>query len=122
MILVAAPVDIRPWLWKAAVFISPIIEGGDTRLKILDALAMGQGVFSTMIGTKGLNVKSGEHLLVADAPEDFADQVLRLRDDPGPWRKLAAGGRELVESVYGWKVICAHLEGAYSRHLEGTDD
>ncbi len=76
--LIPNPEDIRPWIWKGAVFICPIIDGGGTRLKILDALAMGKAVVGTTIGCEGLEVVPGEHVLVADGPQEFVRQVLRL--------------------------------------------
>jgi glycosyltransferase involved in cell wall biosynthesis len=116
--LVPDPVDIRPWVWKASVFICPIIDGGGTRLKILDALALGKAVVSTTIGAEGLEVRSGEHLLVADEPQDFATQVSRLLHDDGLRRQLAMRGRSAVEKLYSWTVIGSHLEQAYKWALE----
>jgi glycosyltransferase involved in cell wall biosynthesis len=113
IVLIADPPDIRPWVWKAAVFVCPIIDGGGTRLKILDALAMGKAIVSTSIGAEGLDVKPGEHLLVADKPEDFAQQVRQALLDDSLRQRLAACGRALVEQLYSWEVIARHLGGAY---------
>jgi glycosyltransferase involved in cell wall biosynthesis len=119
--LVSDPEDIRPWVWKAAVFICPIIDGGGTRLKILDALAMGKAVVSTTIGAEGLDVKRGEHLLVADKPEDFGREVSCAVMDEKLRRALGASGRALVNGLYSWRVIGEHLEDAYHRaHRAGT--
>ena len=111
--LVPDPEDIRPWIWKGAVFICPIIDGGGTRLKILDALAMGKAVVTTTIGAEGLDVKPGEHLLVADQPEEFAHSVKQALNDAPLRQRLAACGRTLVEQLYSWQVITRHLEEAY---------
>ena len=111
--LVSNPEDIRPWIWKGAVFVCPIIDGGGTRLKILDALAMGKAVVSTSIGCEGLEVKHGENILVADTPQDFAGEVLRLLGDEALRKQLAVNGRALVERLYSWEVIGRHLERAY---------
>jgi glycosyltransferase involved in cell wall biosynthesis len=118
--LVADPEDMRPWAARAAVFVCPIVDGGGTRLKILDALAMGKAVVSTSIGVEGLNVRNGEHLLVADAPQDFANQVLRLFDDPALRQTLAANGRAMVEECYSWDAVGRHLEEAYRIALEAA--
>jgi glycosyltransferase involved in cell wall biosynthesis len=116
--LIPDPEDIRPWIWKAAVFICPIIDGGGTRLKILDALAMGKAVVSTTIGAEGLDLKPGEHLLVADKPEDFGREVSRAVMDEKLRRALGASGRALVNGLYSWQVITRHLEAAYSSALD----
>jgi len=116
--LVADPVDIRPWIWKASVFICPIIDGGGTRLKLLDAMAMGKAIVSTTIGAEGLDTREGQEILVADRPEDFAAQVLRVLQDSQLRKHLAAQGRVLVEKVYGWNVVATHLEQAYQCALD----
>jgi glycosyltransferase involved in cell wall biosynthesis len=111
--LIADPPDIRPWVWKAAVFVCPIIDGGGTRLKILDALAMGKAVVSTTIGAEGLELKTGEHLLIADAPEKFCESVLRLLEDDSLRKRVAGSARATVENRYVWKVVAGHLLAAY---------
>ncbi|MBZ5515140.1 MAG: glycosyltransferase [Acidobacteriia bacterium] len=116
--LVPDPQDIRPWIWKAAVFVCPIIDGGGTRLKILDALAMGKAVVSTTIGAEGLDVTPGEHLLVADTPADFAGSVAQALADDNLRQRLAACGRALAERLYSWGMVSQHLEEAYRCALD----
>lgn len=113
IVLVADPADVRPWVARAAVFICPIVDGGGTRLKILDALAMGKAVVSTSIGCEGLRVKHGENILVADAPRDLACQVLRVLEDHSLRHRLGVAGRTLVEKEYSWERIAGQLEQAY---------
>src|SRR5262249_19343747 len=69
--------DVRPYLAGAAVAVVPIRFGGGTRLKVLEALAMGKAVVSTSLGCEGLALKSGTHLVVEDDPEAFASEVVR---------------------------------------------
>jgi sugar transferase (PEP-CTERM/EpsH1 system associated) len=64
--------DVRPYLYAASVFVVPLLVGGGTRLKILEAMSAGIPVVSTSVGCEGLQVQPGRHLLVADTPEDFA--------------------------------------------------
>src|SRR5207249_9321009 len=73
--------DVRPYLAAASVVVVPLLVGGGTRIKIFEAMAMGKAVVSTRIGAEGLPVNSGEHLLLADSPVDFADAVLQLLND-----------------------------------------
>src|SRR5690606_19894173 len=74
--------DERPAMRNAACFIVPLRVGGGTRLKILNAWAMGKAVVSTSIGCEGLEARDGENILIADTPEAFAAAIDRiLRDD-----------------------------------------
>lgn len=97
--------DVRPYVERAAVYIVPLRIGGGSRLKILEALAMGRAVVSTTIGAEGLEVIPHRHILLADDPRSFADAILQLLDDPEWCRKLAAEGRCLVENYYGWDAL-----------------
>jgi glycosyltransferase involved in cell wall biosynthesis len=106
--------DVRPYLESAEVFIAPLYAGGGSRLKILEAMAMGTPVVSTSIGCEGLLVEPGEHLLVADTPEEFARAILLLFGDPVLRGVLAARGLELVRSGYGWDRIGDDLRQAYA--------
>lgn len=102
--------DVRPYVDGAAVSIVPLRSGSGTRLKILEALAMEQAVVSTRIGAEGLEVTSGEHLLLADTPEDFADAVCTLLNDPGRRERLGVNGRCLVERMYDWEILAARMD------------
>jgi len=113
IVVVPSPDDIRPWVARGAVFVCPILDGGGTKLKILDALAMGKAVVSTAIGCEGLQVKHGENILVADTPRDFAREVLRALGNEPLRKQLGTMGRALVEKQYSWEVISGHLEQAY---------
>jgi glycosyltransferase involved in cell wall biosynthesis len=110
--------DVRPHLARAAVVAVPLRMGGGTRLKVLEALAMGKGVVTTSLGCEGLNVRHGEHLLVGDTPKAFADAVLYLLDRRDVAEELGSRGRQLVERSYGWAASVARLEAFY-RNLIG---
>jgi glycosyltransferase involved in cell wall biosynthesis len=111
--VVASPDDIRPWISRAAAFVCPIQDGGGTRVKILDAWAMGKAIVSTSVGCEGLPVKEDQNIIVADTPKEFASGVVTVLQDPALRRKLGQAGRLLVEKEYDWRVIGAALERAY---------
>jgi polysaccharide biosynthesis protein PslH len=111
--VVPNPEDMRPWIARAAVCLCPILEGGGTRLKILDALAMGKPMVSTTIGCEGLRVTHEENVLVADTPEDFTARLVELFENQQLRRRLGAAGRALVEREYCWERIGLQLQEAY---------
>jgi glycosyltransferase involved in cell wall biosynthesis len=105
--------DIRPSLRNAGVVVAPLRLGGGTRLKILEALAMGKPVVSTTIGCEGLNVRHGEHLLIADDAADFAESVVRLMQDRDLCAFLGRNGRRLVENEYSYASSAGQLADVY---------
>ena len=74
--------DIRPFIEEAAVMVVPIRIGSGTRLKILDAMAMGKAIVSTSVGCEGINVSNGRNILIADHPYDFANKAIGLLKSP----------------------------------------
>lgn len=105
--------DIRPCIWEAGIYVVPLRVGGGTRLKVLDAMAMGKAIVSTSIGCEGIEVTPGEHLVVADSPEDFASATVSLLGDPSRRRELGQAARNLVERRYAWPQVGQRLLDAY---------
>jgi glycosyltransferase involved in cell wall biosynthesis len=105
--------DVRCHLDHAAVVAVPLRIGGGSRIKILEALAAGKAVVSTSIGAEGLDVVSGQHLIVADSPSEFAESVVKLLASTDARHRLGAQGRALVNERYGWDGIAKQLESAW---------
>lgn len=104
---------VAPYIEQASAIVVPLRIGGGTRLKIVEALAKGKPVISTRLGAEGLDVIHDEHLLLADEPADFADQVERVLSDSTLAARLGASGRRLMEDRYSWQSIVLGLERFY---------
>ncbi len=106
--------DVKPFLEESAVFVAPLYAGGGTRLKLLEAMAMGIPAVSTSLGCEGLEVRHNEHLLIADTPDAFADAVVRLLEDPTLRGTLSARALEAVHAQHGWDKIGETLLAQYA--------
>ena len=102
--------DTRPYVARAGVCAVPLRMGSGTRLKVLEGLAMGCPLVSTSIGCEGIAAADGEHLLVADDPQEFARGIVRILDDPTLASRLARNGRSMVEAHYSWPSVLQQLE------------
>jgi len=94
--------DIRPWVAQSWISLSPIHLGGGTRLKILEAMGLKSAVVSTSKGAEGLDLQAGEHYLVGDSPQKFADAVCRLLGEPDLREQLVAKAYQRVAEKYDW--------------------
>ncbi len=105
--------DVRPYIAGAQVYVAPLRMGSGTRLKLLEAMAMGAAIVSTRLGAEGLPVESGRHLLLADTSADFADAIVALLDTPAQREALGQAARQLVEAEFDWEHIIPRLETIY---------
>ena len=99
--------DTRPYWARAAVAIVPLLSGGGTRLKILEAAACGVPVVSTRVGAEGLDLEAGSEIAIAGDAAEFASEVLRLLADAPAARRQAEAARRKVAARYGWDGVGA---------------
>jgi glycosyltransferase involved in cell wall biosynthesis len=112
--------DLRPHLAAAAVVVVPLRLGSGTRLKIIEAMAMGKAVVSTKLGAEGIEAVAGRDLLVEDAPAAFADVVNRLLTEPGLAARIGQSARQLAVERYAWSEAARALENFYCQILENA--
>jgi len=106
--------DVRPFFNEAEVYVCPIRDGGGTKLKLLDAMAMGKAIVTTRVGAEGLDVENERHVVIADDPKNFALQISRLFENPSFGEYLGKNARQLVEDKYSWEIIGKKLNNIYS--------
>ena len=105
--------DVRPYMERAQVYLCPMRDGGGTRLKILDALAMGVPIVATQMALEGIDVVPETDVLVANEPAEFVRQIERLVGDQALWTTLHSNGRSFVEQHFAWPVIRREMEAAF---------
>jgi polysaccharide biosynthesis protein PslH len=105
--------DTRPYIATASVYIVPLRTGGGTRLKVLEALSLQAPIVSTTLGAEGFAVTSGEELLLADDPADFARSIEELMIDRERARALGQAGRSFAVQHYDWRSIVPKFEEVY---------
>ncbi len=128
--------DMRPYISSATVYVAPLRMGSGTRLKLLEAMALGSAIVSTRLGAEGLTGEpsahhstnknrpgwiqarstSGQPLILVDDndPVAFADSVVALLRDPIRRNRMGTAARAFVEANYDWRVIIPRLEKLYA--------
>ena len=107
--------DIRPYIAAASVYVVPLLTGGGTRLKVLEAMAMGKALVSTTLGCEGIDARSGRDLVLADAADEFASQVVALLRDAVRREALGHTAHAFVQRHFDWPIVTAPLEQLYER-------
>ena len=85
----------------------PLLQGGGTPLKFVEALAYGLPVVATPRAAAGLEVRDGEHCLLAAGDDAFGAALARVLRDGAP--DLGARGRALAAERYSIEALTALL-------------
>jgi polysaccharide biosynthesis protein PslH len=110
--------DLRPHLAAAAAVVVPLRLGGGTRLKIVEAMAMGKAIVSTTLGVEGIDAVPGRDILIEDQPAAFADAVLHLLAEPSLAARIGRSARQLAVERYSWSEAARTLEVFYYQIME----
>lgn len=102
--------DVREYYQAADVCVIPLRLARGVQNKVLEAMAMGRAVVTTTKAALGVGATGGEHLLVADCPEEFAMAVLGLLRDREARMQLGGNGQSFVRESFDWRVNMARLE------------
>jgi glycosyltransferase involved in cell wall biosynthesis len=104
--------DLEPWYARTRVCVAPLLAGGGSRLKILEALAAGRPVVATTIGAEGLEDLIGRGVVVEDAPERMAQALVELLADGEGSAELGRAGVAAVAADHSWSAAVRPLLAA----------
>ncbi len=110
--LVADPPDLAPLYGGADIAVVPLSEGGGTRLKILEAMAVGVPVVATPIAAEGLGLVDGEEILIADTDESIADRIRTLLDDGERYESIRHAAFRRVHASFGRRAVADAMRTA----------
>jgi glycosyltransferase involved in cell wall biosynthesis len=92
---------------SASCAVVPLLQGGGTPLKLIEALAYGLPVIATPLAAAGLALRDGEDCLLADTAAAFAAALVRVLRDGAP--ELASNGRALAAERYSIEALSVLL-------------
>ncbi len=102
--------DVTPHYDRAALLIGPIRFGAGVKIKVVESMARGLPVVTTTVGAQGLAVASGEHLLIADSPEEFAGRIVELVLEPGRAARIGRAARDFIIANCSPEATAARLD------------
>lgn len=107
--------DIMPYFDQANLFVAPFRIARGVQNKVLQAFACGLPVISTSMGADGIACEHGEHLIISDDANDFANQALSLIDDPKRAESLGLAAHGLIHKQFSWQGVLAPLEALLTK-------
>jgi polysaccharide biosynthesis protein PslH len=114
--------DVRPWLWRAGVFVCPMEGGTGVKTKLLEAFACGAPAVATRLATQGMSPRPGEDFVLADGAEAIAAGAELLLGDEEERDRVARSARRYVEEHHSWGATARAFEALYDeiRHEHGS--
>jgi polysaccharide biosynthesis protein PslH len=97
--------SVVPYYKISGISVVPLKSGSGTRLKILEAMSMGNPVVSTIVGAEGIDCTDGKHLLIGDTPEQFAENIICLLRDEIQFNYIRTQAYNFVKGKYDWQRI-----------------
>lgn len=113
---VTGPVDsVAEYLARFRVSVAPFLTARGLQNKVLEAMAARRPVVVTSRIARSLAGSPGEHFLVGDGAEAFADRVISLIEDDALAAQVVDRGAALVATEYRWETemdkLAALVEG-----------
>ncbi|MDX2029392.1 MAG: TIGR03087 family PEP-CTERM/XrtA system glycosyltransferase [Blastocatellia bacterium] len=103
--------DVRPYLRSATASVMPLRIARGVQNKMLESMALGKAIIATGQVAAGLKVVADEHLMVADAPADFAAAVIEVLRDKTLRDHLGSRARRYVETEHDWQPLLDRMTG-----------
>jgi len=107
-----SPASLTDFYARAAISVSMLLTGGGTSLKTIESLAYAIPTVATSVAARGLGMQHGRDLLIADSPAEFAQECIRLLQQPAEARILGLNGRQEVIKRLSWKTIGVQARSA----------
>ncbi len=104
-VIIGGVEDIKPYLFRGKIYVAPLRIGSGSKIKIFEAMASKIPVVSTTKGVEGLPVTNLVNVFICDAPNEFADAVIRLNNDKKLYNKIVNNAYNLVKEKYSWEKV-----------------
>lgn len=89
--------DARKFMQSYRVMVAPLLTGSGIRIKILEGMALGRPVVTTLVGIEGIPAGDSKEVMVADDPDIFKDQLIKLLTKEAETSRLVTNARQLIK-------------------------
>jgi len=107
--------DSATFLSAYPVMIAPLFSGSGIRVKIIEGMFLRRAIVATSMASRGIKAVNNEHLLIADAPDEFAQAVCRLLSSPETASYISKNAQEFAFSHFDATHLAKELTNFYQR-------
>ncbi|MBK20664.1 MAG: glycosyl transferase family 1 [Rhodospirillaceae bacterium] len=98
------------YISRAAICIDPVQAGAGMQNKMVEFMAMGKPIVATTVANEGIGAQPGDHVILADEPDEMAKEILALFSDPARAAAVGSAARKFVEQHWTWEAHFLRLE------------
>ena len=101
--------DAKEFVANHDVAIVPLLSGSGIRIKIIESMALGKTVITTMVGAEGILYEEDVNIIIAENKAKMAEAIRRIHENPAMAEEIGKAARKLVEEVYDNRKITQRL-------------
>ena len=101
--------DAKEFVANHNVAIVPLLSGSGIRIKIIESMALGKTVITTMVGAEGILYDEEVNVIIAENKAKMAEAIRRINENPASAVEIGKAARKLVEEVYDNRKITERL-------------
>ena len=102
--------DVEPLFDRCRLSVAPLRYGAGVKGKVNQSMALGVPVVATSIAAEGMHLEHEHNILIADEPEEFANEVVRLWNDPELWNNLVGNGYKNIQMHFSTAAAQAKID------------
>jgi glycosyltransferase involved in cell wall biosynthesis len=110
--------DAMYFINSKKINIVPLLSGSGIRVKIIEAMSIGKVVITTSVGAQGIHYTDGENILIANTPQEFAQQIKRCLDDDILCQNIGKAAAHLIATQYDEALLTDRLLAFYNKQME----
>ena len=101
--------DAKEFVANHDVAIVPLLSGSGIRIKIIESMALGKTVITTLVGAEGILYDEDVNIIIAENKAKMAEAIRRINENPAMAEEIGKAARKLVEDLYDNRKITARL-------------
>ena len=109
VVVVGEVPDAHEFVTTHGIAIVPLFSGSGMRIKIIESMALGKTVITTMVGAEGIPYSEFENIIIADNEPKMVESICKMYQHPEEAEEIGCNARRLVEEVYDNRKIISRL-------------
>lgn len=101
--------DAKEFVRQHDIAVVPLLSGSGMRIKIIESMALGKPVITTIVGAEGIQYTEWEDVIIAENSAQMVEALCRMYQHPDEAEQIGHNARKLIEALYDKKKIINRL-------------